>query len=239
MAQSTRKELKQPDQFISFTRRAWGYLQKHIVPMVALGSAVLLVAVIGVIWSHFAMARAGRATAVLAEALDTHAKPVQVSETDEETSGEQFRSVQERCERVLSSLGRLDKEHEGSDPARAGALVRAGCLLDSGKAEEAVRAYREYLAGSSSQDPFRFLAYEGLGYALESQGKYSEALAEFRLMAPEGSPLRDRAMWHEARLLERQGKKKEARTLYEQILEKFPTTELRDQIVTRSGALGE
>jgi tetratricopeptide (TPR) repeat protein len=176
---------------------------------------------------------------VLAEALETYKKPVQISVTDGGTPGEQFRSSQERCESVLSSLDRLDKEYEGSDPARSGVLVRAGCLLESGRAEEAVQAYREYLAASSSKDPYRFLVYEGLGYALESQGKFTEALAEFRLMAPEGSPLRDRAMWHEARLLERQGKKKEAGALYDQILEKFPTTQLRDQIVTRSGALGE
>jgi len=240
MAQSTRKELRQPDQFISFSRRAGEYLQKHLVPVIAAGAAVFLVVVVSIVWNHFAMAHRGEATGALAEALEAYSKPLIVPTTDGGVDPEEgFATPADRCRDVLAALDRLDDEYGGSDPTHAGALVRAGCLLDSGKTAEAIKAYRAYLSAASSRDPYRFLAYEGLGYALEREGKLSDALNEFQRMAPEGSPMRDRAMWHEARLLEAQGKTKEALALYKQILDKYPGTVLRDEIVTRSGALGE
>lgn len=236
----SRKELRRPDDFIALAQRVWSYVQAHAERVALIGVGAFVVVAIFIVWGHFSDGRQGAATALLGQVLDKQAKSIVATPSDADggvKSGD-FRSAQERCTVVLAELDKLDKEYSGSDAAQTGGVVRASCLLDAGRDDEAQKAYRAYLADASTDDPIRFLAYEGLGYALERKGKVQEAIAEFRGMGQEeGSPYRDRAMWHEARMLERLGKRKEASELYRQILEKFSTTTLRDEISTRVGAI--
>ena len=235
----SRKELRRPDDFITLVQRVGAFVQSHAERVALIGVGAFMVVAAVIVWGHFADQRTGAATALLGQALEKQAKGIVAAPSaDGGATSDDFHSARERCTVVLGQLDKLDKEYSGSDAAQAGAIVRAACLLDAGRDEEAEKAYRAYLADASADDPVRFLAYEGLGYALERKGKFQEATAEFRGMArEEGSPYRDRAMWHEARMLERLGKPKDALQMYRQILEKFPATTLRDEISTRAGAL--
>jgi tetratricopeptide (TPR) repeat protein len=234
----SRKDLKRPDEFITLTHRAWAFLQDNARYAVLVGAGAGTILAVVAAWTYFSDKRAGGATAELGQILDRYARPIVVGPApDGGTAEPEFRSLKERCDAVLSDLDKLTKDYAGSPVAGAGALLRASCLLDAGRDDDAIKAYRAYLGAADGSDPYRFLAHEGLGYAYEHQRKWKEATDEFRGMAPEGSSYRDRAMWHEARLLERQGRKDEARALYGQILEKFPSTRLRDEIATRLGAL--
>lgn len=73
--------------------------------------------------------------------------------------------------------------------------------------------YEKLLSGKL--DPrLKFLAHEGLGYALEKKGKLSEAQATFAKLGGDAASLggfyKDRARYHEARLTELQGNPTEA-----------------------------
>ena len=109
-------------------------------------------------------------------------------------------------------------------------------LLDLGRADEAQGVYEKLLSGKL--DPrLRFLAHEGLGYALEKKGKLSEAQATFAKLGGDAASLggfyKDRARYHEARLTELQGNPTEAARIYHEVLDKNPTTSLRDEISNR------
>ncbi len=89
----------------------------------------------------------------------------------------------------------------------------------------------------------RFLAREGLGYAYEAQGKLAEAASTFSQLGDDasraglGSFYKDRAAYHQGRLAELRSNPAEAARLYHEVLEKFPTTSLRDEIQNRIAAL--
>ena len=128
-------------------------------------------------------------------------------------------------------------------------LLRGAALIDLGRADEAAKAYREYLDEVDDGAALRPVAQEGLGYALERKADLQGALTQFRRMSPPSSngdrkgdaaqAFRDRALWHEARLLEKMGKKADAKQRYETLLEKFAASPLRDEVQGRLAALAE
>jgi tetratricopeptide (TPR) repeat protein len=244
----TRKALKEPDKFLSLSQRAWEFVRGHVkvVGLALLGAALVLGAV------AVAASLSGRsdaaATSLLSEALEAAYTPVRgptdqgPAESDpdnpEADKTARFASVKERAEAVLGKLDALDRQHGSSDAAGAGRALRAGTLADLGRMDEAEKAWRALIAFTEPDDPLRVLAREGLGYVYEARGQLDKAAAEFREIAPsETSPMRDRATWHEARILERMGKKAAARKAYEQILLKNPLTALREEIHGRLAAL--
>jgi len=237
----SQKEWRRPDVILSTAQRAWAFVVDNVQTVVLAGGAALLIVVGVTVWSYFSDKHAGQATLALGKVLSTYERPIVAAPApDGGPEDPPFPTAIARCDAVLASLDQLDRKHGGSGAAAAGRLVRAGCLLDAGRDDEATKAYRAYLDESRIDDASRFLAHEGLGYALERKGKFKEALAEFSGMATgEKAPNRDRAMWHEARLLEREGKPREASALYRKILDEFPTTPLRDDIAARSGALDD
>lgn len=191
--------------------------------------AALLVVVIGVVVVSQRQASQAEATRALAAAAriesegvvgdptvligSTKAKPVMPILKDEA----------EREAALTKALEDLDARAPGSDAALAGALVKAADALREGKPSDAEALYREFLDRADAQHPLRFAAQEGFGFAREAQGDLDGALAAFQALAGEkGVFYRDMALWHQGRILERQGKPDAALEIYRQYLVEYP-----------------
>lgn len=242
-----RKQLRKPDEFVSFWTRVWAVLRENRLPLI-FGLAAAVVVGSGVaVWTHFSTKRHEAATMDLTQALKTYAAPLLAKDDVEETSTDnsdrdvpRFHSAKERAEATLKSLDALGKASGGAALAKEGLPLRATALLDLDRVDEALTTYRKFLSETSDRDPLIAFAHEGLGYALERKGDLARAREEFRAMAPgENSPQRDRALWHEARLLQKMGKKDDAKKALQMIVEKFAESTLRDDVQARLAALNE
>ena len=113
-------------------------------------------------------------------------------------------------------------------------------LLGFDRVDEAAAIYQKLLDGKLDQR-LRFLAREGLGYAHERKGKLQEAAAVFAKLGDDTGGMtgfyKDRASYHAARLAEMQGNPGEAIRIYREVLDKNPTTSLRDEITNRLALL--
>jgi tetratricopeptide (TPR) repeat protein len=141
------------------------------------------------------------------------------------------------------ALTELDDKFSGHGPLAAeAALVRGRLLLDLGRAPEAASTFQALVDGKLDAR-LRFLAREGLGYAYEAQGKLAEAGSTFAQLGDDASGAglqgfyKDRALYHQARLAELRSNPADAARLYHEVLDKFPTTSLRDEIQNRIAAL--
>jgi tetratricopeptide (TPR) repeat protein len=78
---------------------------------------------------------------------------------------------------------------------------------------------------------------------MESQGQIDKAIEVYNTMASEaqqaGNFYADRALFAKARLLQKQGKGKDAEKVLREILDKMPKTSLRRDIDDRLAALGD
>jgi len=239
----TKKALKQPDQFIGFWQSASmkvGRFAGENAKALVIGISALATVVVGlVVLSWVNEGRAGRASAALGQvekiAGAELATPGAPPKTD---SVPRFATEKERLEGALTALdGHFSKRTPLADEA---ALVRGSLLLSLGRADEAQAVYEKLLSGRLDAR-LRFLAREGLGYAYEKKGKLAEAQATFAKLGTDATGLgafyKDRARYHEARLAELQGNPGEATRIYQEVLEKNPTTSLREEISTRLALL--
>jgi tetratricopeptide (TPR) repeat protein len=252
----SRKELKRPDQFISFwTRfsseagRAMASRKKPV--MIGLGvlagvvTATLIVAEVrqrAAVRSSQMLARVEKiATADLTPADGAPAKQDGVANAD---SVPRFKTDKERLEAALKEVDHFLSAESHSSLRPEALLQKAGFLLDLQRPDEAIPIYTELLSGTLEKN-LRFLGQEGLGYAYEAKGDLDQALAAFSHLGESLGPAtpgsvvfyQDRALYHKARIAERKGNSADAVKLYHEVLDKAPTSPLREEISNRLAVL--
>lgn len=250
----SKKELKRPDEFVSFwthaADQAAKFANQRKSALVA-GTTMLVTVVIGsLVFSSISEGRARRATEALTriERIATAelrpegtpaGNPEGTPPSDEGVP--RFKTAKERSEAALKELDAfLAGPHAGL--ATEARLERGQLLLGLGRASEAVANYEQILR-DNPDERIRFLAREGLGYAQEATGNLEAAAATFAKLGDdaaatkEGGFYKDRALYHRARLAELRGNANDAKTLYQEVLDKNPTTSLRAEITNRLAVL--
>jgi tetratricopeptide (TPR) repeat protein len=232
------KELKHPDQFVTFWGKAGQWLAAR--RKAGIGIAVAVVVGVGVGWivNSVVEGRAERATLdfgrieriATAELIPATGDPPKF---DDQVP--HFKTDKERQEAALKEAETFLAAHGGSSLRDAAQLLKARYLVALGRAQEAIPLYEGLAA---SLDPrLRFLAKEGLGYAYEETKQVDKAIEAFGALADQakasGNFFRDRALYNKARLLQQKGSAKDAEKIYRDILAEAPTTSLRDEINDR------
>jgi tetratricopeptide (TPR) repeat protein len=237
-----RKELKHPDQFVSFWTHVAAFVSAHRMALVAgLGGAIVIgVAAWGV--TNLLARRAATVSRDFAriEKVATADLLPATGEAPKSDDGlPHFKTEEARVEAALKQADTFLGAHGGSGLADEALLLKAKYLMALNRAPEALAIYQSKLGAVDSR--LRFLATEGLGYALEATGQTDAALAAFTQLAADAEKeagfYRDRALYHKARLLEKKGSSKDAGKLFHEILDKTPTTPLREEINDRLAAL--
>jgi tetratricopeptide (TPR) repeat protein len=247
----TKKELQQPDEFVSFWGRAFNVVSAQGRPIAAgLAAGAIL---IGAAWAYAELSRSKeeKASVGLAHALKLYNAPVLPEGKEGKEAKElepqlkalaeeglpRFKTEKEKREAALKALDQMLAESGGTKTAREAELARAGVLYDLGRFDEALKAYADFLARTGAEERMRFLAREGRGYAFEAKGELDAALDEYRKLEADAPFYKDRASYDQARVLERKGQKAEAEALYKKIIERSPVTPLREEITNRLAEL--
>ena len=240
----TRKELKREDEFVTFWHHVYEWMRGSTQPIL-IGLAVAAVVILGSsLWSNHTQKGQAEATRMLSQAMRTYATDLS---TDDDMAKKlmaeddvpRFKTAEERRKATLELLAQVQSKFGGTGAAREAQLVRAGVLFDGGQYDDAIQTYGDFLAQTDSDNRMRMLAREGRGYAFEAKNQLDQALDEYRKLESEaGDVYKDRAQYHQARILEKKGDKAGAEKMYKAILEKNPQTALRDDISNRLAALG-
>lgn len=231
----SRKEIKAPDPFVHATTVAWHWMAERRRPVAYASTALGVVIAVGVVAWRVQSSRERSAGASLAGALDEARRGIEG--IDYAVPGEPalFKSVQERQEVVGTALEKVRADHPGTAAALTATLHLGDLALLAGDAEGAVKSYDAYLAGSNPNQPYRVMAFEGLGYAAEAKRDFPQAMGWFEKMAtdsPKGLA-KDRAAFHRARMLERLGRVEEAAGAYEAVKRDFAESPVTRSAVDR------
>jgi len=251
-----KKELKQPDQFVSFWTRFSGqagkFLSERRKPVLIGIGGLAGVVTATLIWGEFHERSAIRASQALAhvEKVATADLAAADGTTPKDDGVPHFKTDKERLEAALKDLDGFLAGDPHNPLHREAELQKAGLLLDLQRPDEAIPLYTELLS-SRLDKSLRFLAQEGLAYAYEAKGDLDQASAAFAKLGEVAAPgaddkagegakagfYRDRSLYHQARIAERKGNPAEATKLYKEVLEKTPQTPLREEITNRLAVL--
>lgn len=258
MAKALSRELKQPDEFVSFWTKVGAKLAQHrgLVIMVLVATAVAVAGSWAV--SAYRASQAGKATDVFlrieriatADLLPEKATDGATNATNGKDKKEakaeddgipRFKTEKERLEAANKEADAFIAAFGSAGLGRKALFGKASRFIVLGKPDEAAAIYND-LANTEKDPDLRPLQLEGAGAAYEAAGKLDEALRVYSSLADArsgGGFYLDRALFAKARILERQGKTKDAEQTLRDILSKVPKTLLRQQIDDRLAILTE
>lgn len=108
----------------------------------------------------------------------------------------------------------------------------------TGRVEDAVGVYREFMAAYPADPRFTPLAHYRLAMALVKLGKMDEAIAELDAFSSQAAPaMKDVALMEAAKLLESLGRTEEAQARYEMLVKTLPTSTFVGEALSKTSAM--
>jgi tetratricopeptide (TPR) repeat protein len=239
-----RKALRQPDQFVGFWTRASAavgeFASSHTSALVVGATALATVIAGSIVITQLGERRAIAASEALdrVEQIET-ADLIAPGSVPKDDGLPHFATEKERLEASLKELDGAFGSGRGPLAPEA-MLARGSLLLDLDRVDDAIATYERLLSGKLDGH-LRFLAREGLGYGYERKGRLDDAEKVLAKLGDDARDMdgfyKDRALYHQARLAELRGNPGDATRLYHEVLDKSPTTSLREEITNRLALL--
>lgn len=200
-----RKHLKEPDEFVSFTRRAILFVQTHSLALVLAAGTVAVIAGALVGWQWYARSQEAEASLPLAQSEQRFLAARQSGRAEE-------------LEAALKTFQEIALQYRRTYAAGYALLLSGDALYALGRYDQAVKTYQSLLEQSALPE-LRALAHLGLGYSWEAKGEWQRALAAYQASAEAAIPaVRREALLGSGRTYEALKDPKKALTAYEQAL---------------------
>ena len=206
-----RKELKKPDEFITFSARVleWCNENLRIVYGVALGSALILI-IVGLAFLY--------KTNREAKAKDLYQKALALYPTG--SPGRDNPSEYAQATTVLEEL----QQRFGSTTVGATALVDLGNIyFERGAYDKSILCYNDFLQRTDGSHPLHDRVLVSLGETYETKESYEQAIEIYQLLGKEGAPAyQAQAQLYLGRVYEAMGDKSKAMVHYDNYLNESP-----------------
>lgn len=224
MDRQERKQIKH-DEFVDTTFKVFQYLEDHPKPFLY-GAIAIVLAVVGVFaarmlahsWSESAAQKLSRGQAALEAQVTTSEAP-----RPNDPYRPVFASAEARAREAATRLEEAAKS--GSSAGMIAKYLRGVALLQAGDAAGAV-AHLEEAAQALGSDPSVGVAVRAaLAEGYSAAGRGDKSIESWKALAGEGSGYpRDLALAGLGRALERAGKRDEAKSTFQQIVDSFPSS---------------
>jgi len=205
----TKKSLKEPDEFVSSTEKAFLFITHHVKPIVTGGIVVLILLLSIFLYQKWEKRNEEEAYRKFSLAVDLYQM---VSSPNKEGSPSEYKNVLEKFGEVIAKFPR-------TLPGRISLLYQGNIHLRLSEFEEATKSYQTFLQKAKKEKLYRIFAMEGLGYSHEGKKEYEKALDAYQKILEEGETFQmGNAYLNMGRCYEKLGKNKEALENYKAFL---------------------
>lgn len=217
-----KKELKKPDEFITFSSKAIAWCGDNLKIVVG---AAAVVAFLLVATGGFFVFRASRETK--ARSLYEQAVALYPADSTGNVSPLAYAASAAKMEEV--------KQRYGSTKVGINALVDLGNIyFQQAEYDRAITCYNDFLQRTDLTHSLHDQVLESLGETQEAKGAWQVALEVYQRLASEGAPVyKTQAQLYLGRVYESIGDQQEAMTRYQNYLKENPTALDGEWIRTR------
>ena len=238
----SRKELKEPDEFLSFTVRALRWINAQKVALIV-GALALAVVIMGnFAWSWYSLSKEKAASVAFIQAreiLDARVIPRDDAAGTSSSDGT-FSSEDDKFRAAIAEFEQVAKSHSNSATAALATYYVAEYSHRTGEYDKAIENFKNYLKVEGPTGELSVFAVEGIAASLEAQGKGDQAAQQYRRLTESPFDMQpDRGLFHVARLEQKAGRTDEAVRLFNEIVEKYPKTTYMRDIQDRLSVLGK
>jgi tetratricopeptide (TPR) repeat protein len=226
----TKKQLKQPDEFLTFTDQAFHFVINHRKEFV-IGGIVALVVVLSVVlfrlWEDKKEGEANQKLSLALERVEAAISPSPQA-TPANTQG------------ALEKLDELTKDFPRTYAGRIALLYKGSLLLKMEKFDEAIQAFQDFLSKMGKEKSYGLLALDGLGFAYEGKKDYEKAIENYKQIITTDEKFESgEAYLKIGRCYEKLGKNKEAVESYQSFLRASPKSLLSNAISRKVSLLAK
>jgi tetratricopeptide (TPR) repeat protein len=175
----SRKELKQPDEFVSFSVRVIEYARLHSREIIIGIASVVVLSLLIWAWTAYAEKKEKTASQLVAQAqsLWKPSSPGGVAEQAEiDLSGEDPEAegrAREILEGVVDNYGR-------TSACPVARILLGQIYYEKGDYDKAIVTYEDFLKSRNRKTELTALAWEGLAYSHEAKEDFTEALGCYK-----------------------------------------------------------
>lgn len=204
-----KKKLKEPDEFISFTEKAFIFITHHSKSIAVGGIIVLLTVLSFFFYQKWETKREGNASQLFSLAVEAYQT---VSTPSREGLIQEYRNILEKFNEVIEKFPRTSS-------GKLSILYKGNLHLRLSEFEEAIKSYDRFLQKAGKEKLYRSFALEGLGYSFEGKKDFEKAIDAYQKILEIGENFQKaNAYLGMGRCYEKLGKNKEATEQYKSFL---------------------
>jgi len=217
-----KKKLKEPDEFVTLTERAYLSVSRHLKPIAGGAIIVILVMLLFFLFQRWQRRNEETALQMLNAAVETYQM---VGSPYREGSAQEYKSVLEKFKEVAT---RFPKSSSG----KLAVLYQGNIDLRLGEFDQAIQTYESFLQKGGKEKLYRCFAMEGLGYSYEGKKDYEKAVNAYQKEIESGENFQlANAYLGLGRCYERLGKSKEALENYRSFMKVSQKSEMSNIVL--------
>jgi tetratricopeptide (TPR) repeat protein len=197
----TRKQMKQPDDFLTRTEQVWDWAEKHTWQAVGILAGVA--ALFLLIQAGGALLRSSGDTPSndLGNAIQTLKAPIAQDQTIPGQNGSSFQSDKEKYGAALEPLNELISKYPETTEGQMALLYMAQAKAKLGDNNSAMDSYKKFLSTKIAADEpvLKISALMGVAKTSFDAGQFQEALDYYNQVMASDSPMKPAAMMGAAR----------------------------------------
>ncbi len=166
----TKKQLKEPDEFISLTERALHFTEEHAKKLAVTGGLLLVVIVAAVLFQMWERKKEEAAATAYSVASEMYDRRIVQSR---DASPQDYKEILAKFEEVATKFPRTTFGKFS--------LIYAGNIhLKQGEYDEAIKNYGAFLEKAGKESLYKYFAFDGMGHAYEGKKDYGKAVEVYQ-----------------------------------------------------------
>ena len=210
VSRSRKRQLEEPDKFISFTAKFLGFLTKYKVPTLSVLGVIFAIIIVCSSVYYYSHRAESKASVMLATSLAEY----------EKIKAEQ--GAVKACREVANDFNQIIENNWGKDSAKIARVMYANICYNAGEFDTATELYNKALSDFENNPFVKNLILRGIAYSQEGKKDYKTA-AKYLEMIISGSDdaNKDETLFNLGRLYAAMGDKDKSSEAFNKIISDY------------------